>query len=271
VQESELLKRQGLMNAHVAALRHVASMSDPVAPATVSNFSRTVSELLERTEYRRCDAGEDLEAVYRLRYKSYRTTDMVRPNTSQTIYDAYDDMPNSYKFGIFIDGQLVSTLRLSLISPESPVSPTMAVYGDLLDPILAQGTRLIDPTRFAADAEFSRLHPQIPYLTLRLASMACFHFNAPYCLSTIREEHVGFYRRVFWSEKLGELRSFPGLNYQVVLYIANVLGIRERFFARYPFFQATALEQRMLFDDPSLGERAPLTVLPTAKYIPEAA
>ena len=33
--------------------------------------------LLEHIEYRFCDSGEDLEAIYRLRYKSYRTHGLV--------------------------------------------------------------------------------------------------------------------------------------------------------------------------------------------------
>ena len=42
-----------------------------------SSFASKVDALLERTEYRRCDKGEDLEDIYRLRYKAYRSNDMV--------------------------------------------------------------------------------------------------------------------------------------------------------------------------------------------------
>ena len=37
----------------------------------VSSFARNVMELLEKVEYRRCESGEDLEAVYRLRYEAF--------------------------------------------------------------------------------------------------------------------------------------------------------------------------------------------------------
>ena len=36
--------------------------------------------------------------------------------------------------------------------------------------------------------------------------------------------------------------------------------------ARFPFFNSTAFEQRLLFKRPKRGETAPLTILPTAKY-----
>jgi hypothetical protein len=233
----------------------------------ISEFSRKVSELLERTEYRRCDKGEDLEDIYRLRYKSYRLSDMVSDIPGQMIHDPLDETPNCYKFGIYIDGTLVSTLRIHHVSGKTPFSPSMMVYGDILRPLLAGGDTFIDPSRFAADPEWSRVYPQIPYLTLRLAGMACFHFQAPYCLSTIKEEHAGFYKRIYRSEQIGELRDYPGLNYPVVLYRATVAAIRERSFTRYPFFKSTPMEQRMLFARPDRGELAPLTILPTAKYI----
>jgi hypothetical protein len=237
----------------------------------ISSFARNVSALLERTEYRRCDKGEDLEDIYRLRYKSYRMSDMVSDMPEQVIHDALDETPNCYKFGIFIDGNLVSTLRIHHARWATPLSPSTMVYGDILRPMMAAGASFIDPSRFAADPEWSRVYPQIPYLTLRLAGMACFHFDAPFCLSTIREEHAGFYKRIYCSEKIGESRDYPGLNYPVVLYCAKVAAIRERSFQRYPFFKSTQMEQRMLFAKPGAGELAPLTILPTAKYMRDAA
>lgn len=236
-----------------------------------SSFASNVSMLLERAEYRRCDKGEDLEDIYRLRYKSYRMTDMVPENPAHTVHDDLDETENCYKFGIYIDGHLVSTLRIHHATHETPASPSTTVYGDVLRPQLAAGATFIDPSRFAADLEWSRVYPQLPYLTLRLAGMACFYFEAPYCLSTIRPEHAGFYRRIYKSEQIGELRDYPGLNYQVVLYRADVESIRERSFQRFPFFKSTPMEQRLMFGKPPKGELAPLTILPTAKYFREAA
>lgn len=235
------------------------------------SFAQHVFSLLERTEYRRCDKGEDLEDVYRLRYKSYRLSDMVDENADHTIHDSLDDVENCSKFGIYIDGHLVSTLRIHHASRETPMSPSTTVYGDILHPLLAKGTTFVDPSRFAADPDWSRVYPQIPYLTLRLAGMACFYFKSPFCLSTIRPEHSGFYRRIYKSEQIGELREYPGLNYKVVLYRADVNAIRERSFQRFPFFMSTPMEQRMMFGKPATGELAPLTILPTAKYYREAA
>lgn len=237
----------------------------------LSSFVRNIFSILERTEYRRCESGEDVENIYRLRYKAYRRTDMVPENPDHTVYDELDDLPNCYRFGVYIDGELVSTLRIHHVTQAHASSPSTTVYPDVLLPRLAAGQSFIDPSRFAADPEWSKLYPQIPYLTLRLAGMACFHFGAPYCLSTIRPDHAGFYRRIYESEQIGDLRDYPGLNYQVVLYQADVSAIRLRSFVRFPFFRSTPMEQRLMFGVTAKGEPAPLTILPTARYMDRAA
>lgn len=237
----------------------------------LSSFVRNIFSILERTEYRRCESGEDVEDIYRLRYKAYRRTDMVPGNPDQVVYDELDDLPNCHRFGVYIDGALVSTLRIHHVSQAHTISPSTIVYPDVLAPRLEAGQSFIDPSRFAADPEWSKAYPQIPYLTLRLAGMACFHFGAPYCLSTIRPDHAGFYRRIYESDQIGDLRDYPGLNYQVVLYQADVSAIQRRSFVRFPFFRSTAMEQRLMFGRTTMGEPAPLTILPTARYTKHAA
>lgn len=258
------------MPASLTSLQHAAggllSSADSLETADVSAFARNIFAVLERTEYRRCDSGEDLEDIYRLRYKSYRRTDMVPENRDRTVYDELDDMPNCHRFGVYIDGELVSTLRMHYVAAAATKSPSTVVYPDVVLSRVAAGQTFIDPSRFAADPDWSKVYPQIPYITLRLAGMACCHYEVPYCLSTIRPDHAGFYRRIYGSSMIGELRDYPGLNYQVVLYQADVNAIKLRSFARFPFFRSTAMEQRLLFDRPQKGEPAPLTVLPTARY-----
>lgn len=262
------------MSARITVLPNAAAKERSLeigAGDTESAFARSVFSLLERTEYRRCESGEDLEDIYRLRYRAYRRTDMVVENPNHLIHDELDDEPNCHRFGVYVDGELISTLRVHHVTAQHSMSPSTTVYPDVIVPRLAAGDTFIDPSRFAADPEWSRLYPQIPYVTLRLAGMACCHFETPYCLSTIRTDHAGFYRRIYQSEQIGELRDYPGLNYQVVLYEADVNAIKLRSFARFPFFRSTPMEQRLMFARPGEGELAPLTILPTAKYLRAAA
>jgi hypothetical protein len=238
----------------------------------ITGFARNVIAMLERTEYRRCQTGEDFESIYRLRYDAYRLNDLVPANPQGMVYDEYDTLPNCRIFGVYIDGDLVSTIRLHHVTSTTPRSPVMSVYGDVLQPRLDAGDTFIDPSRFAVDVEASRIYPQIPYLTLRLAVMACIHFEAPYCMSMIREDHAAFYKRIYKARAIGEARPYAGvINCYALLYQADVLAIREETFARFPFFKSTRLERRLLFGTPESGELPALTILPTAKYYSDAA
>ncbi|MBO6718722.1 MAG: hypothetical protein JJ913_12260 [Rhizobiaceae bacterium] len=246
-------------------------MASGQARGEYSAFTKSVFEVLERTEYRRCDKGEDLEDIYRLRYKAYRAHGVVGDMHDGAIRDPLDETDNVYRFGVYVDQQLVSTLRIHHLDSEHRAGPSTQAFGDIVHPMLDRGLTFIDPSRFAADPEWSKIYPQIPYITLRLAGMACFYFEAPYCLSTIRDDHAAFYRRIYMSERLGEARPYPGVTARVELYRADVNAIRQRSFERYPFFFASKREQHMMFGKQGAGELAPLTILPTAKYVQAAA
>ena len=236
-----------------------------------SAFVRSVFSLLERTEYRRCDKGEDLEDIYGLRYRAYRTHGVVPAMAKRAIHDDLDETDNVYRFGVYIDQHLVSTLRIHHLDREHRAGPSTQAFGDIVHPMIDAGDTFIDPSRFAADPEWSRVYPQIPYITLRLAGMACFYFDAPYCLSTVRDDHAAFYKRIYNSRLLGEARSYPGVFAKVELYRADVLAIQQESFKRFPFFWSSPMEQRLMFARPREGELAPLTILPTARRLDTAA
>jgi len=235
------------------------------------SFASKVFSLLERVEYRRCDKGEDLEDIYRLRYKAYRSNDMVPDDARHAISDELDETPNAYRFGIYVDQHLLSTMRIHHVTSDHPKSPSSKAFGDIVLPMLDAGNTFVCMSRFASDPEWTRVYPQLAYVTLRLAGMACFYFRASYGLSTVREDHAGFYRRIYYSEQISEARSYPGVFNKVILFRTNAYANEERYYARFPFFHSTPMERRLLFQTPGVGELAPLTILPTAKYFREAA
>lgn len=238
---------------------------------SVSPFINGVLSLLEQVEYRHLDSGEDFEDVCRLRYKSYVQSGMMAPNAAKAVRDKFDELPNSYVFGIYFDGRLVSTLRLHHVNERYPLSPSTDVFGEELMPRIASGESFVDPSRFAADMEWSGALRTLPYITLRLAVLACKYFNPTYCLTAVKEDHASFYRRIFRSEEAAEPRTYPGLIVPVHLYQSKCSDNMENTIERFPFFHSTQSERRMLFARPSGGELAPLTILPTAKYWKEAA
>jgi hypothetical protein len=231
--------------------------------STVSNFAGTLLDLLDRVQYRRASLDDLFDPVYRLRYEAYRREDFIPANSERIAGDKFDQSPNAMCFGVYIDDQLVSSIRLHHVTPTERSSPSRLIYQDVLDPLLDAGKSYIDPSRFTADREATLAYPALPFLTLRIASMASVHFGVDYCLSSVRPEHVAFYKRVFMSRQIGGIRYYPGLHFPVVCYAADVPIIRDRVHRRYPFLMATDEEHRALFDSPA-GVTQPF-VRPTAR------
>ena len=68
--------------------------------------------LLERVNYRRADTAGEREAIFRLRYEAYLREGAIPPSTSGRFCDALDDATNAWIFGLYIEGELASSIRL---------------------------------------------------------------------------------------------------------------------------------------------------------------
>lgn len=253
------------------ALARSPKAAEKIAHSGYSAFIRQVMELLDRTEYRFCDQGEDLEAIYRLRYKSYVLRGVIEPNSEQLQYDDLDLTPNCRNYGVFIDGELTSAIRMHIVDAEHRTSPSVTAFGDLLHERLDNGETFVDPSRFATDPNSPFASKLLPYVALRIPVNACVHFGVRHCLTTVLVNHAGFYKKTFWAQKLGEERSYPGCNIPVVLYQVEASEIRNKLMKRFPFFRSTALERELLFDRPVIGNKAPLTVVPSASRFAQVA
>jgi hypothetical protein len=205
-------------------------------------------DLLDQVDYRLARAPAEKEEIYNLRYRAYLREGAVKPSADQRVTDQYDDLPNSWTFGIHIGRELYSSVRISVLTSEWRQSCSAEAFGEILMPKLDRGEVIIDPARFVADPDKAKRFPELPYVTLRLAYLACEYFNADLGLAIVRPEHQAFYRRVFLHETIAEPRLFPGLIKPVGLMAANFPSMREKVFRRYPMMRSTAFERRMLFE-----------------------
>jgi len=203
---------------------------------------------LDQVDYRLAQTPEQKDEIYRLRYRAYLREGAIRPSTDGRVIDQFEDAPNAWTFGVYFQGELYSSIRVSVLTSEWRMSPSVELFGDVLHPELDKGKVIIDSTRFVADPEKARNFPELPYVTVRLGSMAGVHFNADYGLAIVRPEHQAFYRRVFLHETWCEPRTYPGLVKPVGLMAAHLPTVRDRVLARYPFLRSSAFERRILFD-----------------------
>ena len=211
-------------------------------------FTNRVAELLHRLDCRVAETPQEREAIFRLRYEAYLREGAIAPNASGTFTDPYDDLPNARIFGLYLDGELASSIRVHVTSPEHADFPSYHVFEDLLDPELAAGRVIVDPTRFVTNRVLSQLNPGLPYATLRLCWLASEHFSAEHFLVAIRSEHQAFYRRTFRHRLICDGRPYPLLAKPISLMTVNVAEVAEQVYQRYPFFRSTFFERRMLFE-----------------------
>jgi hypothetical protein len=215
-------------------------------PGSVGLADRVI-ELLEQVDYRRADTVEEREAIFKLRYAAYRREGAIPPCPSERFCDVLDDDANAWIFGIYIEDELASSIRLHVATRQSPNLPALNVFSDLLSPEIAAGKTIVDPTRFVVDRALSRRYPELCYVTTRLAWLASEYFSTSLLLATVRAEHQAFYRRVFGHRLICEPRHYPSLTKPICLMALDYPLARERVVQRNPFFRSTVFERRMLF------------------------
>src|SRR6201993_4133455 len=222
----------------------------PAADATTAAMRRSLS-LLERVDYRLAQTAAEKEEIYNLRYRAYSREGMVKESPDGRVTDQFGHLPNSWAFGVHLFGELFSSVRISLLNSEWRQSTSAHVFGEILYPKLDRGEVMVDPSRFVADPDKAGRFPELPYLTLRLAYMACEYFRADLGLAIVRPEHQAFSRRGCRRETTAEPRLVPGLAKPFGLMAADFPALHEKVFERYPIMRSTAFERRMLFERPT--------------------
>src|SRR6202051_1926305 len=210
--------------------------------------------LLDHVDYRLEETEAEKEAIYRLRYRAHLHEGAIEPRADQRLADRFDDLPNSWVFGIYLDDELTSSIRISVATSDNDDTPAVDAFSDLLAPELARGKVIVDPNRFVADPLSRTKYPELPYLTVRLGYVACAYFNADIGTATVRAEHQAFYQRLFLQKSLCEPRPYPTLTKPLCLMAADYLSIRDKVFERFPLMRSSTRERRMLFERD--GERS---------------
>ncbi len=210
-------------------------------------FTERLNGYLQDADYRVASNSEEREALFKLRYNSYRRENTIAENPKGSFSDDYDQMENCWLFGVYLDERLVSSIRFHIISPEMPKGPAYDVFPDIVRPMIAAGQTIVDPTRLVVDRKMTELYPELPYVTIRSAFMAAEYFEAEYMLATVRKEHQSFYKRLFGFKEICPPRPYPMLLKPISLLAANMPLQRDKVVSKYPVFLSSFTERRMLF------------------------
>ncbi|MCF6320618.1 MAG: hypothetical protein L3J32_02475 [Rhizobiaceae bacterium] len=213
-------------------------------------FTDGLIDYLQEVDYRLAVNDQDREDIFKFRYQSFLRDNAVTSADVDNLTDDYDKMSNCWLFGIHYQQKLASSMRVHVVTPENPTSPSFDVFPDIIRPMIDKGYRIVDPSKFVSDSAATNHFPVLPFLTFRLACMAATHFNADYCLLSIGAVHAQFYERIFGMKQIGGPRPYPQLTTQAHLMCANVAELWDGLIEKYPVFRSTFTERRMLFERP---------------------
>lgn len=210
-------------------------------------LQRAVFDACATLTYRRARTEEDFEEIGRLRATEYNRAEVYRSYAEAPLIDPLDRHPKAFVFGVYRDAMLVSSVRVCILTPHDREGTATVLFPDVLNPLLDQGVTFVDPSRFVASPEASRVIPGLPLITLRLAVMAMSYFNTDFCLSTVREGHFSFYRKVFHSTVLAPPRPQPGFSQDIGLLGASRVNY-DKIMDGNPVFGFSLTERRLAFE-----------------------
>jgi hypothetical protein len=204
----------------------------PAAGAKPAGFA----DLLARTSYYVAASQQEREEIYRLRHRAYVREGAYDPNATGLIHDAIDEMPHVRVIGVRVDGELMASMRICILSAEHPEGAASGFFPDIVMPLLEQGNIIADGNRFVADPDRAR-NPWLAWAAVRLNFIFGMHFGAHFGIGTPRSEHCAFYRRLFDCRMWAEPRFGWGLKKPVALmgldFPSSLAYVRRR----YPLLQ----------------------------------
>ncbi|NKB53693.1 MAG: hypothetical protein GKR97_15995 [Rhizobiaceae bacterium] len=230
----------------MVSLHKIGASNTLAETAANLTLEERVDAIAHRVEYRRMVDFEDREAIYHLRRKAHSKKNAnIEEWAAEAVDDPHED--NSATIGLFIDGRLVGSVKVTVATQAYPNCQSRGFAPDLVDALLDKGGVYIDPGRLVADPAATREFSELPYLLIKIPMLACQYFEAHSCFSLVAANHAPFYRRVFRSKMISGPIWYEPLQADVLLMCGSVDDVRASILKRFPFWKANYLEMRQMF------------------------
>jgi hypothetical protein len=214
-------------------------------------------KFLDRCEYRAMTSDADLDFLSRWRWQHYMEQETIR-NRSMTVQDfedGKDHLPTARTVGLYVDGTLVSAMRLHAINSDAYNIDVVDIARERVERAVADGKRFVYSSRWVSDPKFSGTVPLI-VATTRITALAAEYHSADYALSSSRENHVKMYERmqnaVLWSKNPEPLDN---LDYLYHLIASDYHEFRERIPVDRQGYMSSAREREEMFSPSSDSSR----------------
>ena len=210
---------------------------------------------MQRVEYRRIDTEQEKEIIFRDRYEAYRRDGSVEPNETGVFTDREDEVANVWMIGVYIDGDLASSIRLHVGWRPEHYIPAANIFPDHIRPLLADGRVVIDSSRQVSRLAYARAYPFLTLLTMTASHMADDHFGADFMLAACKPEYQTAFRRLGGCVEWAPPRPYPPMAKPTALMVYDCAANRASLRARYPFITTAGAVRANLFARSSTSER----------------
>jgi hypothetical protein len=252
---------------HNAAIKH-SPEQPPVQRVVRDPFgtSAKIVSFLDSVRYKVMRSHEELALVERLRYKSYHGAELIAQTEVESWGDEDDHDVGYTNIGVYVDRVLRGAIRVNPLNLSYHHSIAYDMYRPTLDPMLEEGARFVDASRFCHDADFpSSL--AMPFATVRLIGIAAAWHRASHVLATARTKHIRFYEKFLGAKRVDGSEAVYETDVARIaasLFIAEMEQLKDRAYGSQQYFLADEEEMRALFDD-SWPKGA--TVVPSAHRV----
>ncbi len=167
-----------------------------------------------------CTSPESKKVAYELRYRAYIETGAVEPNALKQVHDAYDDLPNSRTHLLWYEGEPVASVRSSIWSSRYDWSLTESIKTFWYETHGSIGLdkSILESSRFVVDPKFQgRNSLRAQLLLFRLQDLSSTYDECDHIITSVREKHVPFYKRMLSFEQISGQGRVPWIDVDVVL------------------------------------------------------
>lgn len=187
----------------------------PHCPSLIRSNVASISRAKTYRAVVALEAGVRRDA-FALRHSSYLDSGFIEPRAGGLFRDEFDGLDNSATIVVYDDERPVASVRVCFMSRNLREAPAHHAFPDEVDSILAAtssslaGIEVAEITRLVRNPDAAN-NQGLVFLLYRLAGDLVIKNDVQVILSSVRRNHIPFYRRIGFVDVAGP-RAYPGLN-----------------------------------------------------------
>ncbi len=178
-----------------------------------------------------CCGPESKKIAYQLRYLSYSSVKMIKPNAEKMLFDHFDALPNSRTHLIWYDGRPVATVRSSIWSSKYDWELTESIvpFKEELERNIGLKNNILESSRYAIAPHFKGRQSLFAQLLLfRIQDLSSYFEDCDHIITSVRENHVPFYERMLGFKKISNVWRYDWVDVPFVLLSTQQSESREK-------------------------------------------